>query len=252
MGTHPIFESDFDCLTEMTRSSRGSISSAHNSSIDESTQEESKSSKLHRTLLISGIIKKPEQLRGTNLSNKDRDKFWKKSKDEIERCFGNRVTAAIERYREKMRLDEIVTPVEVCLRVILQCIVFNANRLAREDVVEIFTNMGFQENKLERLLNMKKIDTVMRDYVAGGYLEFNPSVRGEKGKKDGSYSWGERAKMEFDARDMVMNFQSRIDPRGRGREDLYKMHCKAVIEQFEAFKKAQLEKADMPQPSPQD
>ena len=78
------------------------------------------------------------------------------------------------------------------------------------------------------------------------------SVRGEKGKKDGSYSWGERAKMEFDARDMVMNFQSRIDPRGRGREDLYKMHCKAVIEQFEAFKKAQLEKADMPQPSPQD
>ena len=49
-----------------------------------------------------------------------------------------------------------------------------------------------------------------------------------------------------------MNFQSKIDPRGRGREELYKLHCKAVIDQFEGFKKAQLEKADMPQPSPQD
>lgn len=78
------------------------------------------------------------------------------------------------------------------------------------------------------------------------------SATGEKGKKDGSYSWGERAKMEFDAREMIMNFQSKIDPRGRGREELYKLHCKAVIDQFEGFKKAQLEKADMPQPSPQD
>ena len=58
--------------------------------------------------------------------------------------------------------------------------------------------------------------------------------------------------MEFDAREMIMNFQSKIDPRGRGREELYKLHCKAVIDQFEGFKKAQLEKADMPQPSPQD
>ena len=78
------------------------------------------------------------------------------------------------------------------------------------------------------------------------------SATGEKGKKDGSYSWGDRAKMEFDAREMVMNFQSKIDPRGRGREELYKLHCKSVIDQFEGFKKAQLEKADMPQPSPQD
>ena len=40
----------------MVRSSRGST---QNTSHDESTQEESKSSKLYRTLLISGIIKKP-------------------------------------------------------------------------------------------------------------------------------------------------------------------------------------------------
>lgn len=132
----------------MVRSSRGSAQ--NNSSLDESTQEESKSSKLYRTLLISGIIKKPglniggdhigiihflEQLRGTNFSNKERDKFWKKSKDEIERCFGSklckldksvvilksdRVQAAITKYREKMGLDEKISPAEVCLHVILQ------------------------------------------------------------------------------------------------------------------------------------
>ena len=54
--------------------------------------------------------------------------------------------------------------------------------------------------------------------------------------------------MEFDAREMVMNFQSTVDPRGRGREDLYRLHCKTVFEQFEKFKKTQLEKADMPEP----
>ena len=43
----------------MGRSSRGSISSAHNSSIDESSQEEHKSTKFQRTLLMSGMIKKP-------------------------------------------------------------------------------------------------------------------------------------------------------------------------------------------------
>jgi len=246
---------------------RSSLGSTQNTSIDESTQEESKSSKLYRTLLISGLIKKPEQLRGSNFNNKERDKFWKKSKDEIERCFGSKlckldksvvilksegVKAAISKYRERIGLDEKVSPVEVCLQVLLQCIVFNSNKLPKEDAIEIFTNMGFQDNRLERLLGGKKIDTVLREYVAGHYLEFNPSVTGEKGKKDGSYSWGDRAKMEFDAREMIMNFQSKIDPRGRGREELYKLHCKAVIDQFESFKKAQLEKADMPQPSPQD
>ena len=76
-----------------------------------------------------------EQLRGTNLSTQDRDKFWKKSKDEIERCFGSklcrlekhlvilkseRVTAAISKYRETMGFDETMTPVDVIMHVILQ------------------------------------------------------------------------------------------------------------------------------------
>ena len=58
----------FFAHSEMGRSSRGSISSAHNSSIDESSQEEHKSTKFQRTLLMSGMIKKPGTVIGTQNS----------------------------------------------------------------------------------------------------------------------------------------------------------------------------------------
>merc|ERR1712168_1681641 len=195
MGTHPIFESDFDCLTEMVRSNSDSFGESTDNSQNEI---ESKSSKLYRTLLISGSIKKPEQVR-MKFQAKERSKFWKKSKDEIERCFGSKVCkmdkcvvllksepviTAIDKLKEKIYFEDThIEPTDVILNILLQCILFGGNKLPKDEVIEIFVNLGFIDSKIEPTLGGKKVDQVLKDYQAGQYLVFTPSNTVEKGKK---------------------------------------------------------------------
>merc|ERR1712106_1102241 len=228
MGTHPIFESDFDCLTVMKND-----------------------------------LTKREQLSYAGMTDK-RDDLLIELNAACQRTFGlgvysakgtgehvvmgqlDQTRAFLTKLSQKLPdpNKEQDHKLEL-LKIVLQVILFKQNALNREDLYKMFANFGTDgENERVRMSGATRERQKTPRQLVQHWEKYGWLVCSGQKRKIGVYSWGAKALLEFDPVDMIEETRVNLDDKGTSRESLYKAHFANTIEQMKGARQALLTSND--------